>query len=250
MNIEELVNEVTREVQSLLKESRNCETPGIRPWEVPSRLEHSLLNPDVNLEYVLAECANARRYSVATVCVAPYYVPMAKEALRGSGVKVCAAIGFPHGCMSALAKLVETIDCIKNGAEELDVAVNILAVKSGNMADARNDLEQIMSAARGRTAVKAVFEHSVYSDTEKKSVLEMANACRVDYLKIQNALSGKGADVEDIRYVKKILGNDVRIKIDGGVKTMAKAMELFDAGADRIGLTATVAIAEEAGAKR
>jgi len=246
MDIEKIVDEVTRELQSLLRYSCKSGTSGIRPREVPSRLEHSMLNPDVNQETILAECANARRYSVAAVCVAPYYVSIAKEALRGSGVKVCAAVGFPHGCMSGLAKLVEVTDCIKNGADELDVAVNILAVKSGDLAEAKKDLEQIMSAACGKAAVKAVFEHSVYSDIEKKNVLEIAGACNVDYVKIQNALSGKGADVVDIQYVKGILGNNVKIKIDGGVKTMAKALELLNAGADRIGLTATVAIANEA----
>ena len=250
MDIEKLVDEVTREVGPLLTGSGKHEKPGVKPWEILSRFEHSLLNPDAGLEKVMAECAVARRYPVAAICVAPYYVPMAKEALRGRGVKVCAAIGFPHGCMSALAKLVEAVDCMKNGADELDVAVNILAVKSGRMADARNDLEQITAAARGRAVVKAVFEHSVYSDEEKKSVLEMAGACGVDYVKIQNFLSGKGADAEDIMYVKRILGGDVKIKIDGGVKTVAKALELFAAGADRIGLTATAAISEEAEAKR
>ena len=249
MDIEKLVNEVTREVQSIPTGSCKYGTSEVKQWEVPSRLEHSLLNPDVNQETILAECANARRYSVAAVCVAPYYVSMAKDALRGCGVKICAAIGFPHGCISSLAKLVETIDCIKNGADELDVAVNILAVKSGNLTEARKDLEQIISAARGKAVVKAVFEHSVYSDAEKKNLLEIAAACHVDFVKIQNVLSGKGAEIADIQYVRGILGDSVKIKIDGGVKTMAKALELINAGADRIGLTATVAIAKEAGAR-
>ena len=249
MDIERLIDEVTREVQPLIAGSRGSETSVTRPWEIASRLEHSLLNPNVTREYILAECVNARGYSVASVCVAPFYVAAAYEALRGSGVKVCAAIGFPHGCMSAPAKLIEAIGCIENGAEELDVAVNISAVKSGDIADVGNDLKQITSAARGRAAVKAVFEHGVYSDAEKKNLLEMAYACRAEYVKIQNFLSGKGADVEDIRFVRKILGDNIRIKIDGGVKTADRALELFEAGADRIGLTATAAVVAEAETK-
>ncbi|MDR3353739.1 MAG: deoxyribose-phosphate aldolase [Synergistaceae bacterium] len=249
MDVEKIVSEVIKELQSRPAPSDSGDPFGVRPWEVPSRLEHSLLNPDTSMDKILKECANARRYCVAAVCVAPYYVSAAADALRGSGVKVCAAVGFPHGCMSAAAKLAEVKDCIKNGADEIDAAVNILAVKSGRMADAREDFEQITGAARGKAAVKAVFEHSVYSDSEKIAVLEMVSACGADYVKIQNVLSGKGAEAEDIRYVRGVLRRNVKIKIDGGVKTLAKALELMNAGADRIGGTATVAVAKEAEGK-
>ncbi|GHS92634.1 deoxyribose-phosphate aldolase [Synergistales bacterium] len=249
MDIEKIVSEVIKEVQSREPEPCAASSLSARAWEVPSKLEHSILNPDVSRDKILAECANAKRHCVAAVCVAPYYVSAAKEALLGSGVKVCAAIGFPHGCMSAASKLMEARECVKNGADELDVAVNILAVKSGNMADAKDDFEQIALVTRGHTTLKAVFEHSLYTDDEKRSVLEMAKSCGAEYVKIQNVLSGKGADAEDIRYVKNILARNMKIKIDGGVKTLEKALELLSAGADRIGLTATVAIAKEAEGK-
>jgi deoxyribose-phosphate aldolase len=107
-------------------------------------------------------------------------------------------------------------------------------------------LDQIVKASLGRAKVKAVFEHCVYTDEEKQAVLNMIKDCGAEYIKIQNVLSGKGADVADIRYVKNILGRNIKIKIDGGVKTLEKACELIAGGADRIGLTATVAIAKEA----
>ena len=250
MDIDKIIKEVMEQVHAQSAGSNMVTDACCDVFEVPSRLEHSLLNPDVCMDKIREECANARRYCVAAVCVAPYYVSEAADSLRGSSVKVCAAIGFPHGAMSAAAKAAEARECIKNGAQELDVAMNILAVKSGRMSDARRDLEEIVSVAQGKAQVKAVFEHCVYTDDEKVSVLNMARSCGVDFVKIQNVLSGKGADVEDIRFAKEILGNNVKIKIDGGVKTLEKAQELICAGADRIGLTATVKIAQEAlGAK-
>ncbi|MDR3331454.1 MAG: deoxyribose-phosphate aldolase [Synergistaceae bacterium] len=249
MDIEKIVSEVLKEVRSGWAVGEKPSQDSIRAWEVASKLEHSLLNPDVSLGKILEECANARRYCVAAVCVAPYYVSAASEALRGSGVKVCAAIGFPHGCMSEASKLTEARECVKNGADELDVAINILAVKSGKIADARDGFEQIAAITRGKTTLKAVFEHSVYSDDEKRVVLEIAKSCGAEFVKIQNVLSGKDAEVDDVRYVKNILGRNVKIKIDGGVKTLAKAMALLSAGAERIGLTAAIAIVKEAEGK-
>jgi len=232
MDINKIVQEVVAEVNANMGEASPLPSRAVDPYEVPGKLEHSLLVPDITMDKILEECSNARRYCVAAVCVAPYFVSAAAEALRGSGVAVCAAIGFPHASMSAAAKLAEAQECIRNGADELDVALNISAIKSRNMSDAREDLDQIVRASLGKAAVKAVFEHCVYNAQEKEDVLNMVKSCGAPYIKIQNVLSGKGADVEDIRFVKRILGRNVKIKIDGGV--------------NRIGLTATVAIAKEA----
>ncbi|MEA5003729.1 MAG: deoxyribose-phosphate aldolase [Christensenella sp.] len=248
MDIQKIVQEVMQEMGTQQAGAPQAYCP--QGFEVPAHLEHSLLNPDMTEEKLLEECLVARRCCVAAVCVAPYYVSAAAQALRGSGVAVCAAIGFPHGAMSGAAKIAEARECIRNGATELDVAVNILAVKSGHMADARAELEQVMDIARGKAKVKAVFEHSVYTDSEKAAVLHMAKGCGVEFVKIQNVLSGKGAEAEDICYAKNILGSNVDIKIDGGVKTLEQAMTLLDAGAQRIGLTATKAVSQQALQKR
>ncbi len=245
MDIDKIIKEVMEQVH-VQSSGAGIPTACGDAFEVPSKLEHSLLNPDISVEKIREECAHARRYCVGAVCVAPYYVSAAADCLRGSSVAVCAAIGFPHGAMSTAAKVAEARECIKNGAQELDVAINMLAVKSGSMADARRDLEEVVQVAQGKAQVKAVFEHCVYTDDEKAEVLNMARSCGVEFVKIQNVLSGKGADTADIRFAKEILGKNVKIKIDGGVKTLEKAQELICAGADRIGLTATVKIAQEA----
>lgn len=246
MDIDKIVNDVLREVQDSGTQGGAPPQRGIHAWEVPSHLEHSLLNPDISLQKILDECAQARRYCVAAVCVAPYYVGAASDALRGCGVKVGTAVGFPHGCMSAAAKLADVRDCIACGAQEIDVSVNILAVKSGNFDDARREFEEAARLVQGKAVLKAVFEHSLYTDEETLKVLQMVKACGAEYVKIQNVLSSKAADVEQIRQVRDILGRNMKIKIDGGVKTLEKSLELIGAGADRIGLTATVSIAKEA----
>ncbi len=214
--------------------------------DVVACLEHSLLNPDTTLEKIKAECAVARKYSVAAVCVAPYYVPAAREALLGSPVAVGTAIGFPHGCMSQAAKLAELRECMANGATEIDVALNVLAIKSGRLDVAQRELEEIVRMAAGKAKIKAVFEHSLYSFEEKRAVLTVIRNSGADYVKIQNMLSGHGARVEDVSFAYDILGRNVGIKIDGGIKTLEQAEKLLAAGATRLGLTATAKIAEEA----
>lgn len=248
MDIEAIRKEVERQV---LKYFHMDAAPApcqglVTGTDVVAHLEHSLLNPDTTLEKIQAECAVARKYSVAAVCVAPYYVPAAKEALLGSPVSVGTAIGFPHGCMSQAAKLAELRECMANGATEIDVALNVLAIKSGRLDLAQRELEEIVRMAAGKAKIKAVFEHSLYTYEEKRAVLTMIRSSGADYVKIQNMLSGHGARVEDVTLAYEILGRNVGIKIDGGIKTLQQAEALLAAGATRLGLTATAKIAEEA----
>lgn len=247
MDIEAIKKEVEREVyRRLLQGSENGAiqpTPGA---EIAAHLEHSLLNPDTDEATIRTQCAVARKYAVAAVCVAPYYVPVAKDLLSGSVVKVGTAIGFPHGCMSQRAKIAEMQEALNNGAEEIDVALNLLAIKSGRWEEAARELETLVRMAQGRATVKAVFEHCKYTDAEKVRTLHLIRSSGAEYLKIQNMLSGHGARVEDVEYVRRVLGTSVKIKIDGGIKTLAQARSLLAAGAERLGLTATEKIAKEA----
>ncbi len=248
MDIEAIRKEVERQVlQYFHMDAVPAPCKGlVAGSDVVAHLEHSLLNPDTTLEKIKAECAVARKYSVAAVCVAPYYVPAAREELLGSPVAVGTAIGFPHGCMSQAAKLAELRECMANGATEIDVALNVLAIKSGRLDIAQRELEEIVRMAAGKAKIKAVFEHSLYSYEEKRAVLTMIRNSGADYVKIQNMLSGHGARVEDVSLAYEILGRNVGIKIDGGIKTLQQAESLLAAGATRLGLTATAKIATEA----
>lgn len=250
MDIEAIRKEVERQVMAYFHmdpvETAAPRAGLVTGTDVVAHLEHSLLNPDTTLEKIQTECAVARKYSVAAVCVAPYYVPAAREALLGSPVAVGTAVGFPHGCMSQAAKLAELRECMANGATEIDVAINVLAIKSGRLDVAQRELEELVRFACGKARIKAVFEHALFSPEEKRAVLTMLRSSGVDYVKIQNMLSGHGARVEDVKLAYDILGRNVGIKIDGGIKTLRQAEDLLAAGATRLGLTATAKIAEEA----
>ena len=244
IDIERTVREVLSELDepqvewASLKEVEIC--------EIPRRLEHSLLSVGLTREELLNECRLARTLQVATVCIAPYYVTEAVRMLEGSGVLVCAAVGLPSAFMSTEAKIADVRACVMHGASEIDLAINIAAVKSGDYTTAERDFKSALYAANDRAAIKAVFEHSIYDARECDFVLDMIGRSGVKYIKIQNITSGHGARVEEIMNVRGILGDKIKIKIDGGVKTLNHAMKLLNAGASRIGLTATRAVAEAA----
>lgn len=248
MDISAIRQEVERQVLAYFNTDASVLDNGndIKGIEVIGTLEHSLLAPDTTLEKIQTECAVARKYAVAAVCVAPYYVPVAAELLQGSVVKVSTAVGFPHGCISQAAKLADIKEAISNGATEIDLAMNNLAIKSGHLEVARRELEEAARMCLGKAKLKAVFEHSIFTQEEKLTVLDMLPTAGIEALKIQNMLSGHGARVEDVRLVRQRLGRNMRIKIDGGIKTLAQAEQLLSAGADRLGLTATAKVSEEA----
>jgi deoxyribose-phosphate aldolase len=256
MDIERIIREVSEEIGA---PDRRCAYgangsvrlrehagAGVSIADVPSKLEHSLLVPDLSEKALLEACVQARRYKIAAICIPPYYVASAKKALRGSGIHVCAALGVPNALISAEARLADAKYSLLAGADEIDVSMNTMAIKSGYMDDALSDLRDIVRAARGKASVKAAVELSLFTEDEKCKVLHLVKESGAEYMKIQNVLSGKKADVSDIKYVKSVLGNNVRIKIDGGVKTLDAAMGLISFGADRIGLTSTFSIAEGA----
>ncbi len=241
MDVDRIIREVTNEIGM----EPIFAGKAVDAASMPGKFEHSLLNPDISKEKIIRECELARKYRFANVCVSPYYTSLAFEMLRDSSVLVCSAVGFPQGAMSGKAKLEEIKECILNGARELDVAMNILAAKSGEFDDVKNELEQVMEMAQGKAKVKAVYEQGAYTQEEKSKVLEIAKACGADFVKIQNIMSKKAACAEDVQFVRNIVGRNVQIKIDGGVKTVEHALDLFSAGADRIGLTASVQIAKQ-----
>jgi len=218
----------------------------ISPQDIPGRLEHSLLTVGLTRESLLTECRLARNLLVATVCVAPYYVSDAVDMLTGSSVGVCAAVGFPGAFMSTEAKIADVHTCAFKGASEIDLAINITMIKSGDYTNAEIDFRSAVEAAKGRAVIKAVFEHGSYDISEKKRVLDIIKRSGVPYLKIQNMTSGHGARIEDILFVRETIGDSVKIKIDGGIKTLEQATLLCSAGASRLGLTATKDVAEEA----
>ena len=243
MNINDVVKKVTEEVYKQMGTNPAAapQSSGGNP-ELAGHIEHSILNPDMTREKIIRECALAKQYRFANVCVTPYFVREAAEALKSCNVGVCAPVGFPQGAASTAAKLCEIKECVANGATELDVELNLVAIKSGEFEEVKRELKAMVDAAGYGAKVKAIYEQGLLSDDEKKKTLEIIRDVGPAYVKISNALTGKAACKEDVAFVKGIVGDAVKIKIDGGIKTAAFASEILASGADRIGCSASVAI--------
>ena len=242
MDINDVVKKVTEEVYKQMGACANAEKPAQCSNDLAGHIEHSILNPDMTRQKILAECALAKQYKFANVCVTPYFVREAAEALKTCNVGICAPVGFPQGAASTAAKLCEIRECVANGATELDVELNIVAIKSGEYDEVKRELKAMVDAAGLGVKVKAIYEQGLLTDEEKRKTLEIIRDVAPAYVKISNALTGKAACKDDVAFVKAIVGDSVKIKIDGGIKTAAFAREILAAGAERVGCSASVAI--------
>lgn len=246
MDIEAIVAKVTQEVYARLAETQTGEKPARAPMlsgaELAGKLEHSLLNPDTSADKIRQGCEEAKKYGFANVCVSPYFVRFAKERLGGSNVGICVPVGFPHGAASTKAKCAEIREAILNGATELDVSLQIVAIKSGDFAAVEKDLCEMISVAGGRAKVKAIYEQGLLTDDEKQKTLAIIQKIGPDYVKISNALTGAKACMNDVKFVRSLVGPKIGIKIDGGIKDAKTASILLWSGADRLGCSASVQI--------
>ena len=238
MDIESIIARVTEETYARLAGMKTNSSGSA----LAGAIEHSLLNPDIAADAIRKGCEEAKQHSFANVCVSPYYVAMAADILRGSGVAVCTVAGFPHGAASTKAKCAEIREAIMNGATEIDAALMLVAAKSGDFEGVRKDLCEMVAVAGGRAKIKAIYEQGLLTDEEKVKMLNIAVQCGVDFIKISNALTGKKACVEDVQYVRSIIGSKTGIKIDGGIKDADFASTLLGAGANRLGCSASVKI--------
>ena len=248
MDIETIVAKVTQEVYARLTET---EQSGVKPARAPmltglelaGKLEHSLLNPDTSADKIRQGCDEAKKFGFANVCVSPYFVSLAKERLGGCNVGICVPVGFPHGAASTKAKCAEIREAILNGATELDVSLQIVAIKSGDFDAVEKDLCEMISVAGNRAKVKAIYEQGLLTDDEKQRTLAIIKKSGVDYVKISNALTGAKACMNDVKFVRSLVGPGIGIKIDGGIKDAKTASILLWSGADRLGCSASVQIA-------
>jgi len=238
MDIESIVARVTEEVYKQLTDT----VPEVSCGDLAGCIEHSLLNPDTPEQTIKKGCEEAMKYGFANVCVSPYYTSMAADILRGSDVGLCVPVGFPHGAASTKAKCAEIREAIMNGATELDLSMMIVALKSGDYGAVEKDLHEMVSTAGSRVKVKAIYEQGLLNDEEKEKSLKIAVKCGVDFIKISNALTGKKAIPEDVRYVRRIVGQGIGIKIDGGISDAKTVRELMAAGAQRFGCSKSVQI--------
>lgn len=212
-----------------------------------SMIDHTLLRADATEAEIRALCAEAREYQFASVCINPGWVAVAAEELSGSPVKVCTVIGFPLGATTATAKAIESRDAIANGATEVDMVINVGALKSGDDDRVRRDIEAVVAAARGQALVKVILETALLSREEKVKACLLAKMAGADFVKTSTGFSTGGATVEDIALMRETVGPEMGVKASGGIRSAEDAQAMIAAGATRIGASASVAIARGTG---
>lgn len=210
--------------------------------DVGVMIDHTLLKPDATRDQVVKLCEEARQYEFASVCVNPTHVSLASSLLKGTPVKVCTVIGFPLGATTPTAKAIETRDAIANGADEVDMVINVGALKSGDYDLVKRDIEAVVEAARGRALVKVILETALLTDEEKVKACLLAKIAGADFVKTSTGFGPGGATVDDVRLMRKVVGADMGVKAAGGIRDLESARKMIEAGASRIGASASVAI--------
>jgi deoxyribose-phosphate aldolase len=214
--------------------------------EMASKIDHTLLKPQATEDQFHQLCAEARQFSFATVCVNPAWVPLCAQLLRGSPVKVCTVIGFPLGATLPDVKAFEAQRCIALGAAEVDMVINIGALKSRQPDVVQADIAAVVQAAHALGgSVKVIIEAAYLTDEEKAEACALSRAAGADYVKTSTGFGPSGATVEDVALMRRVVGPDMGVKAAGGIKTAADAEAMIVAGATRIGTSAGVKIIAE-----
>jgi deoxyribose-phosphate aldolase len=211
---------------------------------IAKMIDHTLLKADSTKDQVTKICEEAKEYKFASVCVNPGWVKYSAELLQGTDVKVCTVIGFPLGATTSETKAFETKDAIEKGATEVDMVINIGALKDGNDDLVKQDIEAVTNAAKGKALTKVIIETSLLTDEEKERACRLAVEAGTDYVKTSTGFSTGGATIEDIKLMRKTVGPDIGVKASGGVRSVEDAKNMIEAGATRIGASSGVQIVQ------
>ena len=212
--------------------------------KIAGMIDHTLLKPDATVEQIRKLCEEAKMYKFASVCINPTHVALASKLLEGTEVKVCTVIGFPLGASTPTAKAIETRDAIANGAHEIDMVINIGALKSGDDELVRRDIQAVVDAAKGKAIVKVILETALLTDEEKVKACLLAKMAGADFVKTSTGFGPSGATVEDVALMRKTVGPEMGVKAAGGIRSFETAKAMVEAGATRIGASASIAIAK------
>lgn len=204
-------------------------------------IDHTLLKQNATKQQIITLCEEAKKYDFASVCINPTWVKTCAEQLMESDVKVCTVIGFPLGATTTAVKAFEAKSAIENGATEIDMVINIGALKDKHMALVTEDIRAVKLAA-GKLVVKVIIETCLLNDEEKVLACEAALNAGADFVKTSTGFSTAGATVEDVRLMKSVVGSKALVKAAGGVRTYEDLVAMIEAGADRIGTSAGVAL--------
>lgn len=220
---------------------------GGRPGDVASLIDHTLLKAEATRAEIETLCREAREFRFATVCVNPTWVALCAKLLRGSGVGVCTVVGFPLGATTTDVKQYETRRVIFDGAAEVDMVINVGALKSGDLRTVEQDIEAVATACRDCGALsKVIIEAALLTDEEKVTAVTLAKAAGADFVKTSTGFAKSGATVEDVALMRRVVGPEMGVKAAGGVRDYEGLRAMQAAGATRVGASAGVRIVREA----
>jgi deoxyribose-phosphate aldolase len=213
--------------------------------DISGLIDHTILKPDATGEDVRRVCSEALRYRFASVCVNPYWVRLVATELAASPVKVCSVVGFPLGANSTVIKAAEAELAIRDGAQEIDMVLNLGELKAGNDAAVLADIRGVAEVAhRGGAIVKVILETALLSDAQKVRACELAKQAGADFVKTSTGFGPGGATVADVALMRRTVGPDLGVKASGGIRTLDELRAMVEAGATRIGASASVRIVE------
>lgn len=209
-------------------------------------IDHTLLKPDATEQDILKIVLEAKQYQFMSVCIQPTWVKYVADLLKDTDVKVCTVIGFPQGANTPQVKAFETENAIANGAQEVDMVVNIGAVKSGNWELVTADIKAVIDVAKKYQVIsKVILETCLLTDDEKIKVCQISKTVGADFVKTSTGFSTGGATVADVRLMKKTVGDSCQVKASGGIRSKVDALQMIEAGASRLGASSGVAICED-----
>ncbi|WP_367159213.1 deoxyribose-phosphate aldolase [Kozakia baliensis] len=215
----------------------------IKTVNYASYIDHTLLAPDARQEQIARVCEEARRFGFYSVCVNSCHVPFVAEHLTGSDVKVCAVVGFPLGAMLPKAKAYEAACAVAAGAEEIDMVINIGWLKDGALDAVKDDIAQVLAAC-GKAPLKVILETALLTDEEKTIICEICRDLNVAFVKTSTGFAKGGATIEDVRLMRRIVGEKIGVKASGGVRDQQAAEAMIAAGANRLGTSSGVHIVQ------
>ncbi len=217
------------------------------PQSIARYIDHTLLKPEATPSDIENLCGEAKKFRFAAVCVNPTYARLSAEALRGSGVAVASVVGFPFGTHTTSTKVFETRQVIFDGANEIDMVINIGALRAGQASLVREDIQAVCEEAHHSNAiVKVIIETALLTDDEKTRACLLAREAKADFVKTSTGYGPKGATLQDVELMRRTVGEEMGVKAAGGIRTLEQALAMIQAGATRIGSSSGVKIVQEA----
>ncbi|PIT88214.1 MAG: deoxyribose-phosphate aldolase [Candidatus Magasanikbacteria bacterium CG10_big_fil_rev_8_21_14_0_10_36_32] len=208
-------------------------------------IDHTLLKADANETQIRQLCAEAKEYNFASVCVNSIWTEFCAELLSDTDVKVCVVVGFPLGATLSEVKSIETKLAIEHGAQEVDMVINIGALKDGKNDFVRDDIKAVVETARGKALVKVIIENAYLTNEQKVKACQLCKEAGADFVKTSTGFGPSGATVEDVKLMRHTVGEEMGVKAAGGIKTLKDALSMVEAGANRLGCSAGMAIIKE-----